>query len=157
MDKAPCLGIRTLVQQQHPTSAQLGRCLNLILDLTIDSLRRPQRVRHQVLDAVTRLAASTPRASAVPLLRHTQQLTQAVICIGGLISHLGSEAMSKTGPKVHQAISQTSNDLYRQSPAAWGRYRSPSISLAIHLSAPKLRQSIRSATRCSQSAIVILV
>jgi hypothetical protein len=149
MAKAPHLGICTRIQQQRSTTAQLGSRPNLILDLTIDGLCRPRRVSHQVLDVVTRLAGGTLRASAVPLLRHTQQRTQVVICIGRLVPRLGPEAMAKTGPEVHQAISHACNGLYRQSPAVWVRYHLSYVSLVVHLLVPQLRQSIKCATQCS--------
>jgi hypothetical protein len=144
-----CLGIRTLVQQHHPTTAQLRGRRNLGLDLTIDGLSRPRRVRHEVLDIPTRLTGGTPNTSVVSLLRHTQQSTQIVIRVRRLISRLGPETVPKTGPKAHQTVCQACNGLRGHSPTGRIQYRLSLVFFVIRLLITQLCKSIKCAIQCS--------
>jgi len=113
--------IWTLIQEQHPTHAQLRRRGNLPLDLLHHRLRRPGRVGHEllhVLPIIVRVGHPTRDVGKVAFRFRAQQALQIRPGVFTGVPCPGFEAMTKACPEVQQTVAQVGYRLVRQAPPA---------------------------------------
>jgi hypothetical protein len=112
----PRLLVGRLIEGQHPTLGQPRLGHHLLLDLPGDRLRRPRRVRHEVLQVQ---ADDVGRASDVgkgALAFHAQQPAQVGIGVRRAIPRVGAEATAEAPPVTRQTLGQPRDRVRTQAP-----------------------------------------
>lgn len=121
--------IGTFIQQQITAILKLRSFCDLLAHLAQNSLRRPRRIAHQMINALLRSFSRALDVGKVSFLIHSPQSTHIVKSLGTCVARASLETIPITLVKLMQPVPWTTNGLRWQSPSL-GAKKIPFLCLA---------------------------
>ncbi|OQB01325.1 MAG: hypothetical protein BWY25_01216 [Chloroflexi bacterium ADurb.Bin222] len=112
-----CLSHGTLVQDQDAAMLPFWQGLDFLPHLAQRALRRPRRIRHEMVEVFARDAGLASYLREVAVGFHAQQAAQVMVRIFRHIPRLGPKVLSIALPKGAQALRQGVHRVAGQAPA----------------------------------------